>query len=141
MSLLPPLRFTRRMLPAVATVALLGACAGTFKSTPEELVRERAAKRWQALIAGDFQKAYEYLTPGSRAVTPYAQYRARIGGAVTFKSAEPVSVVCETSEKCVVKVKVRYEAVLLRPRLGTIERYLDETWLQDAGQWWFLYSP
>jgi hypothetical protein len=72
-------------------------------------------------------------------VVPYATYRGRIGGAVTWKSAEVASVKCETLEKCTVQVKVTYQPMVYRSAIGTIERFLDETWVVDEGQWWFVY--
>ena len=133
-------RFTRpRALAAVLVAALVAGCA-TVPRTPEDQVRARAQARWAAQLAGDTRKSYEFLSPGSRAVVSYERYRARNAGAVTYKSAEVASVVCETSEKCVAKVKVSYEPVLIRPRMGTIESYLEETWLVDGGQWWLLFK-
>lgn len=128
-----------RALAAALVAALVVGCA-TVPRTPEDQVRARAQARWAAQLAGDARKSYDFLSPGSRAVVSYERYRARNAGAVTYKSAEVVSVACETSEKCVAKVKVSYEPVLIRPRMGTIESYLEETWLVDGGQWWLLFK-
>jgi hypothetical protein len=130
----------RRTLVVALITAVLAGCAST-PTTPEEIVRERAQARWNALLIGDFERAYGYISPGGRAVVPYATYRGRIGGAVTWKSAEVASVTCETLEKCSVQVKVSYQPVMRRATIGTIERSLNETWVVDAGQWWFVYKP
>jgi hypothetical protein len=129
----------RRSLVVALLAAVLAGCAST-PTTPEEIVRERAQARWNALLKGDFEGAYGYITPGGRAVVPLATYRGRIGSAVTWKSAEVASVTCETLERCTVQVKVTYLPVMRRAAVGTIERYLDETWVVDAGQWWFVYK-
>ncbi|HMM85581.1 hypothetical protein [Azohydromonas sp.] len=135
-----PLSVTRRnALAAVLAAALVAGCA-TAPRTPEDQVRARAQARWAAQLAGDTKASYEFLSPGSRALVSPERFRARNAGAVTYKEAEVVSVVCETSEKCVAKVKVSYEPVLIWPRMGTIESYLEETWLVDGGQWWLLYK-
>jgi hypothetical protein len=60
------------------------------------------------------------------------------GGAVAWKSAEVMSVTCETSEKCTALLKVSYEPALMRGKVGSIERGLEETWLLDSGRWWLL---
>lgn len=131
---------TRRLWISVFLVGLLSACASAPPATPEEQIRQRAQERWQALIKGDFERAYTYLSPASRAVVPYERYRGSIGGAVVWKGAEVVDVRCETLEKCIAKVKVLTEPVIFRQRFGTIETHLDETWLLDKGQWWFLFK-
>ncbi|NWG73170.1 MAG: hypothetical protein HXY24_00930 [Rubrivivax sp.] len=130
---------TRRALVAALLTGALAGCA-SLSGKPEDVVRARAQARWDALLKGDYERAYGYITPGGRAVVPYATYRGRIGNAVTWKSAEVASVTCETLEKCTVKVKVTYLPAVRRAAIGTIERFLDETWVVDAGQWWFVYK-
>lgn len=124
-------------LSAVLGAALAG-CAIAPKK-PEDAVRERAQARWDALLKGDLQRAYGYISPGGRAVVPYETYRGRIGAAVTWQSAQVTSVTCETLEKCSVRVNLTYLPAMRRSAIGTIERSLDETWVLDAGQWWFVY--
>ncbi len=138
MSSIPRVRPSRRVALAGFALLVLSGCAIKPK-TPEELVAQRAHARWQAQLRGDFQAAYAYLSPGSKAVVSPDLYRARTGGAVAYKDVEVASVRCETSEKCIATIRVRYEPIAMRQRIGIIESYLDETWLFDAGQWWFLY--
>jgi hypothetical protein len=128
----------RRALVAVMAAGVLAGCA-TSPSTPEDIVRARAQARWDALLKGDLQRAYGYISPGGRAVVSYDSYRARFGRAVAWKGAEVASVTCETLEKCTVQVKVTYQPMVYRSAIGTIERFLDETWVVDEGQWWFVY--
>ena len=135
-----PARPGRRRALALALVsALLAGCAITPKK-PEDAVRERAQARWDALLKGDFETAYTFISPGGRAAVPYRLYRGRIGGAATWQSAQVDSVTCETLEKCTVLVKVHIHAPMRRARLGTIEAGVRETWLLEDGQWWFLYK-
>ena len=131
--------YVRRTLIAVLGSSLLVACATKTAATREDLVRQRALEYWTAYQAGHFEKAYAYLSPASRAVVPYERYRARIAGSVDWKGAVVQSVTCDVSQKCIVKVKLSYEAAIGRRRLGTIERYMDETWTLDDGQWWLVY--
>jgi hypothetical protein len=130
-----------RMLAVLGAVALLHACASLDQRPPEEQVRQRANERWQYHINGKFEQAYAYLSPASRAVTPYERWRAGIGGITIWKSAEVASVTCETSGKCIARVKVEHQPLFLRGKLGTITSALDETWLLDDGQWWLVYAP
>ena len=66
---------------------MLAACATTGGVTAESplevkqaAVTERAKARWQAVIDGDVEKAYGYLSPGSKAVTSLSKItrRARV---------------------------------------------------------------
>ncbi len=133
---------SRRLLVATVAAALLAGCGSLFApATPEQAVAARAHARWQAQIAGDWEKAYGYLSPASRALTPYTVWRGGIRGFTTWKSAEVVSVTCETSEKCIARVKVVHEPVMLRRRLGSIDSAVDETWLLDGGEWWLFHTP
>lgn len=128
-------RFLALLAAAAASAALAG-CAAFAPKSPEDLVRERAQERWDALIAGDFEKAYGFLSPASRGVVSLPQFRASIGAAVSWKSAKVHSVVCEQPDRCKVTMLVKYAPMLPRPRVGTIETSVDETWLLDQGQWW-----
>lgn len=132
---------TRKLALAVLAVASLAGCAGmNTANTPEARVTERAQKRWQALIAGQFDKAYEYSTPSYRSNRTLAQFRGRFGSAVSWISAEVVDIECEPA-KCAVKVKVTSKPLLPGTFGGTIDVHADETWLMEDGQWWFFPKP
>ena len=123
-------------LSLFALLPVLTSCALMAPRTPEEAVRDRAQARWNALLAGKFDEAYAFLSPASRGVVSAQRFRAGIGGAASWKSAQVHSVTCPDADRCIVIIKVSYEAALPRVRLGTIESGVEETWLLDAGQWW-----
>ena len=126
---------------AVFAVAVSG-CA-TFASTPEKIVEERATQQWSAKIARDWTKSYEFLPPSSRSVTSLDSYQRGFGAAVQWKSAEVVSVTCETPEKCVANMKIVAlpSAVLARRTVPPITAYLDEVWVLEGGKWWLFPTP
>lgn len=129
-------RFTlKNSMLLVATLALAG-CAALSPRSAEDIVRERAQARWNALVAGNFEEAYKYLSPASRSVVSLQRFRGSVGGAATWRSAEVHKVTCNQSERCTVSIKVRYSPALRVGTLGTIETSVEETWLFDAGQWW-----
>lgn len=123
-------------LAAIASTFVLAGCAALGPRPAEEVVRERAQARWNALVAGKFEDAYGYLSPASRSVVSLQRFKASIGGAATWKGAEVHSVTCNQPERCTVSIKVRYQPALRAASLGTIETSVEETWLLDAGQWW-----
>lgn len=129
----------RRLLvgaASLAAAALLSACAGLTPSTPEEAVRARIQARWQAMIAGDLPRAYEYLSPGTRGLMSLEQYRGRFGNTVSWKSAEVFKVVCKQADRCEATVKITYQPLLPRASIGLSETSVDEVWLLESGQWW-----
>lgn len=117
-------------------LSLLSACAGLAPATPEEAVRERAQARWKALLAGDHQQVYQFLSPGSRAVISFENFRSRFGTMAAWKSAEVFKVVCEQADRCTATIKVTYQPMLPRGSIGIIETSVDEVWLLESGQWW-----
>lgn len=125
----------RAAMAASLAVALLAGCASVMAPTaPEARVTERATQRWQAMIKGDYEKAYNLTTPSYRAVTSFTRFRAGFGGG-GWQSAEVASVNCE-AEKCVVQVKIGINPVLSTRFGATIITHIEETWLLEGGQWW-----
>ena len=45
-------------------VAVLGGCAALDARPPEEVLKERAQQRWDAMVKSDFKAAYQFLSPG-----------------------------------------------------------------------------
>lgn len=125
---------------AVLAASLLAAsCATSAPAAPELVVRERANQRWQALLAGDFEKSYNLLAPSYRAVTPLKRYRDGIGGGAVWTGAEVVSVKCnDAQDNCTAKVKISAKP-LLGTRMGPqMTTHVDETWIAQDGQWWMV---
>ena len=126
-------------LAAVCAMVSLTACASLGPSgTPQEQVTTRAQQRRDALVKGDLAKAYSYFTPSYRGAVTVDAYRNGIGNSVQLLGATVESVDCETLEKCIAKVKVEIKPLVVPRFTGTITSYSDETWLLEAGQWWFF---
>ena len=53
----------------------------------EPALRERVQSRWQALIKGNFDRAYQFTTPGYRAAHDAGQYADSFGQLVTWHLA------------------------------------------------------
>lgn len=115
-----------------AMVGLLAACAAIGTQSPQDVVRERAQARWDALVKGDFQAAYAYLSPGSREVLSEANYVAGLGRSF-WKSAKVDKVECISDAACNVDATIEYE---FQGRL--IRTPLRESWVREGSQWWYL---
>jgi hypothetical protein len=134
---LSPLR--RWAVPALLTalaVTLSGCASLTASKEPSAVVHERAQTRWNALVAGQIDKAYTYTAPSYRAVTPFQTYRGTFGAGASWEAAEVTDVRCE-AERCEVAVRVRI--VLPVRTLGPITTDTKEVWVREQGQWW-LYQ-
>ncbi len=71
---------------------------GLTKDTPPEVkaaaVKERSNARWEALIKGDKDAAYAYLSPGTRELITLEQYRGRMQTG-SFRSVQIEKVDCD----------------------------------------------
>jgi hypothetical protein len=115
------------------------------KDTPPEIkaaaVKERSNARWAALIKGDKDAAYAYLSPGTRSLITIEQYRGRVqtGG---FRAVQIDKVDCEP-ETCSVGLMLTYDYVAPKG-VGSakgITTYVQETWVLENGQAWFVMRP
>ncbi len=125
----------RRIALVTLLVAGLAACAGIGKGStqdPQLQVGELASARWQALLAGDLKRAYDYLSPGTRETMSLDQYKRKINPGL-WKKAAVSSVSCE-QERCGVVVVLDYSFGSMK----SIETRLDEVWLMDNGKWWYV---
>lgn len=131
-------------IPAIALLAAvtLAGCAGmagfgrlASDSSPEakrEAVSARAEARWQALIKGDLDAAYQYLSPGSKATISLPVYKAthKVG---MYRTAKVDKVDCEGAA-CKVTLTVRYDAKGFKG----VDTLLTEQWVIESGQAWIL---
>jgi len=104
------------------------------------VVKERSNARWAALIKGDKDAAYAYLSPGTREMITLEQYRGRMQTG-SFRSVQIDKVDCET-ETCTVGLVLTYEYL---PKGVTqakgVSTYVQETWVLEKGQAWFAWRP
>ena len=128
---------------AVAVAATCAGCGttggGLTQDSPaalkEKVVAERVNGRWQALIKRDYKAAYEYMSPASRDAMSLPGYQARIE-AITYRAATIDRIEC-AAEVCKVTLKVTYDFPPAKAR-GVVTP-LDESWIIDQGQAWFVF--
>lgn len=126
-----------RALPVMLLAALAAGCS---RQAPPE---ERAAERWELLVAGKPDQAWDYLTPGYRETRPRELYAAEISvRQVRWTGAEVMGVECPEQDRCIVKVKIHYSLRSHARGVGMIESFTvsDETWIR-SGQGWFHLPP
>ena len=116
---------------AAVAIALAG-CATIGGQPPEAVVKERSQARWDALVNGNFEAAYGYMSPGSRAVQSQASYVSSLGKGF-WKSAKVEKVVCPSEQACDVELSIEYEFQGRRTKTP-----LHETWVRDGSEWWYV---
>lgn len=120
----------------VVSFSLVG-CA-SLRPAPEETVRKLATQRWQALLAGKFDQAYEFATPAFRKLRSVDFYRTnRSAVPVKWVSAEVLRVDCEP-QRCVAKVKLITRPIMPGFNKLNLETGLEEVWIEENGQWWMF---
>jgi len=120
-----------RVVSAVE-VAVLGGCAALDSRPPEEVLKERAQLRWDAMVKSDFKAAYQYLSPGSRAVLTPEGYASGLKTGF-WKGAAVDRVICDRPDVCDAVMTIEYEF-----RGSRIKTPLKETWIKEGSSWWFV---
>jgi hypothetical protein len=123
---------------AVLLMALAGCASvgGLSNDSPPEAkqaaVAERAKARWAAMIDGNLDLAYTFLSPASKGIVSLASFKqqARTG----YREAKVEKVECDGAT-CNVKMFVIYDHRLMKG-IGTP---LEERWVIDEGQAWLVW--
>jgi len=119
-------------LVAVGCSSLGGLSSDSPKEAKQERAGQRAQARWDALIRGDLNAAYEFLSPGSRAVMSLPVYKGKLKPGL-WRSAKVRSVDCE-ADVCSVQLLITYD---VRAAKG-IETPLTEKWIIESGNAWYV---
>lgn len=124
---------------AMAAVALTG-CAALGSPTPEQQVQERATAFWNARLKADAKTAYGLLTPAYRDMRSEQDFVKSNGGGIAAQKVEVVKVACE-AEKCTANIAITGKPSVPGLNLPVLTSYMDDTWVQDQGQWWRYLAP
>jgi hypothetical protein len=103
----------------------------------QEVVARIAQSRWDALLKGDFEAAYNLMSPASRAIVTLDNFR-RKQSVVSWKAASVKKVDCSADDLCAVQVDMKY---VYKLRIGAMvenTQALTETWRNTAGGWWYV---
>ena len=122
-------------------LALTG-CA-TLSGTPKSLT-ERAADRWDAILTGDHERAYSYLSPTYRSVVSQEEYSKILSNRTvkwTAARVAPFDECPQTAEACDVPVQIDYEVRRGLPGVKTpvgLSHNATEDWINVDGAWYFV---
>lgn len=127
------------LLVAVIATCLASCATSGSKTSAEESVRARSAKRWEALVAADFDSAYHYATPSFRKVQLKERYRNLFGNAARWTGAKVSSVVC-SEDACDVQVSVEMKVYVGFTKGLPSFTVVNEKWVREEGEWWYFHK-
>ena len=133
-----PLRSYLALASAIASIVLSG-CAVLSPKTPEQRVTERAQLWMDAMIAMDYDTAWELVSPGYRSQWAIGNYRARYRGAAWWLEGEMGSVECDRNAdeagptECTAILYITYDAPMVNM---TNRRTFTTRWLKSSGDWY-----
>lgn len=116
----------------VSIAVSLAGCTTVSPRTDQDVVRDRAQQRWDALVKSDFKAAYGLLSPGSKGTLTTEQYAATLQAGF-WKSAQVDKVICEGQERCEVHSTVEYNR-----RGMDFKTPVRDIWIKESGNWWYL---
>lgn len=133
-------KFAVRCATVFLLALWLGACATpgavTPSTSPEEkraAVLARADARGAALVKGDLDAAYAFLSEGSKAVIPLDNFKRRMS-VVPFSAYRIDDASCGT-DTCKVNSKLTYDHRVMKG----VTTPVTETWVVERGQLFFIF--
>lgn len=130
-------------LPLLLIVVIAG-CASVpvgelGKDSPQEaknaVLTERINARWNALIKGDLETAYTYLSASSKEAFPFNVYKQKVHAGM-WRSVRIDSVGCDGAV-CWAKMTLTYDHKLMKG----VQTPFSEAWVIDKGTAWYVYQP
>jgi hypothetical protein len=106
--------------------------APTTPEARQALVAVRAQARWDAVIKGDMEAAYAYLSPASRQVLSLDKFKSSLRSG-SFREAKVETVTCE-GDVCTVRLILTYDHRMMKG----ISTPLGEAWVFEGGQAWYV---
>lgn len=126
--------FRRAFLASSVILGFLAACASVPVQEPGDLVAARARDRWQALIDKDIERAYKFLSEGTRQAISLERYQSSIKSGI-WRKVEVDAVQCKESV-CKVRLLITYDHKVMKG----VTTPLSETWLIENGNAWFVLT-
>jgi len=127
--------FRRSVSAFLGLLALVASVAAGAAGDLEGL-RVRAEARWAALIAGNFDEAYQFETPAYRELYKAQQYRARYGKGLRWQRAKVVKMDLKSPEVAIVTLEIDYSFSVSGQGMMDNKGLVTEPWVWIESQWW-----
>lgn len=129
-----------RLATLVALAVLLGGCG--LGNNDSAVVDKRALERWNYLIAHQAEKAYDYLSPGTRETQTRESYATSMNNRpIKWTAAKFNRKECD-ADRCKVYIDVSYS--LAMARAGATGKPIETTstqseiWVHVDNDWYYL---
>lgn len=132
--------FLQRGLSVFLGFLVLAAVMVVDATEDLEGLRVRAEGRWAALIAGDFDQAYGFETPGYRELYTAQQYRNRYGKGLRWQQARVVEMELKSPKVASVTLEIEYSFHVSGQGMMSHKGPVTETWVRIEGQWWYQFQ-
>lgn len=149
----------RRIAPVALLAVALAACGSTggTKSAPAAETKastktpskaalaaapeERATQRWQHIIDGHADLAYDFMTPGARSTKTREAWAKEISERpIKWTKVDYLDKACDSDDACQIRLQIEYQAPLQGATGGqmSVPGTLTERWIRIDGIWYFL---
>jgi len=133
-------RLCTLLLP-LALAACGGAAAVKAPAANDSTLEKRAVERWNLLIAHKAEKAYDFLTPGTRTTESREKYAADMNNRpVHWQAVTYVDRKCDDPDACTLQMQATF-SVNMSARMGKDVQSVTplwERWIRVNGQWYYL---
>lgn len=130
--------FRFKLVCWLALTMFLVSCTKSGEAPPDLPAGELALLRWQALIEGDFAKAYEFETPAYRSTYTADLYTYNFNGGIDWQEIE----LRESKEITENLIKVSMTLTYLYNEGSDFEQLvpsnITESWILVDGHWWHV---
>ncbi len=116
--------------------------SGCSREETVDDIDQKAVDRWQAVIAGDYEKAYEYIAPSHRELENSTSYQTRMATArlsIDWQAAEFLKKDCQ-EQVCQVTMNITYVYKFQKRSYGETKgkTTITENWIKNDKKWYFL---
>ncbi|MDX1461216.1 MAG: hypothetical protein R3348_09195 [Xanthomonadales bacterium] len=136
-------RYLKGRAASLFAALVLASCASAPRAPEQpESIEERAVARWNHLIAGEFEQAYSYLSPGYRTSVSLDTYRESLSKRkLDWTGARFIGSECDDA-RCQVRILLDYRVVGAVPgvRTYTGKSISQENWVLVDESWWHVPS-
>lgn len=103
-------------------------------------LEQRVTAKWEAFIRRDFATAYSLTSPAYRNLASLDAFKRKFAvGRVAWRRIEVVDVDFKSDDAAVVGINVHFVYYQAQPEKAVeMTTYVQESWVQVDGQWWFL---
>ena len=132
-----------RLCTLLLPLALAACGGGAAVKAPanDTALEKRSVERWDLLIAHKAEKAYDYLTPGTRTTETREKYAADMNNRpVHWQSVTYIDRKCDDPDACTLQLQAAF-SVNMSARMGQDVQsvtLLWERWIRVNGQWYYL---